>query len=68
MDMTLDRNLANGVHNGFTAKSPFLIGVAGGTASGKVIEIIKLRQITWPKYLAYFFYNHLETRIIIARF
>ncbi|KAL7643232.1 UNVERIFIED_CONTAM: hypothetical protein RMT77_006523 [Armadillidium vulgare] len=35
MDMTLDRNLANGVHNGFTAKSPFLIGVAGGTASGK---------------------------------
>lgn len=55
MDMTLDRNLANGVHNGFTAKSPFLIGVAGGTASGKVIEIIKLRQITWPKYLAYFF-------------
>lgn len=27
---------SNGISNGFGAKTPFLIGVAGGTASGKV--------------------------------
>ena len=32
----LSNRLHNGVTNGFGPKTPFLIGVAGGTASGKV--------------------------------
>ncbi len=51
------------MHNALTHKAPFVIGVAGGTGSGKTTVSTRIQEAVGPKHIAYiqhdyYYYDH----------
>ena len=49
------------MHNALTHKAPFVIGVAGGTGSGKTTVSTYIQEAVGPEHIAY-----INTTIIIT--